>query len=357
MALLRAHGFEAAVGARNFCSLEPAGAHLVRGVLAPSAVFRAEELSSAYGSRVAFSLRGQRESNPRERPPRLALAGLLPGKSVSRGRAFRTGILPVQKGIDIPVDSRCAACRPRLTAAQGTPGKAAGHPGPHSVESRKAKSESHSKVMLCCGFASVFDLALLKSARWERAALPGAPMARRVSEGEPAGWPAGWPASFSPAQDVLSTNPAVHPRTRGAGEGMDARVEATQGAVARCPQGAPSGWPSLWLLSLGHPRESDSASEGGRKLFAFSVAKASRTRCAPTARRRRERRRAAINAPPAAPAHEPRSPPSATARRGGCRSRLRNIPTSPSMLADSKARNLREPEDIAPPRRRRRPNG
>jgi hypothetical protein len=43
----------------------------------------------------------------------------LPGKSVSRGRAFRTGILPVRKGVDIPVDSRCAACRPRLTAAQG----------------------------------------------------------------------------------------------------------------------------------------------------------------------------------------------------------------------------------------------
>jgi hypothetical protein len=41
------------------------------------------------------------------------------GKSVSRGRAFRTGILPVRKGVDILVDSRYAACRPRLTAAQG----------------------------------------------------------------------------------------------------------------------------------------------------------------------------------------------------------------------------------------------
>jgi hypothetical protein len=49
----------------------------------------------------------------------LALAGLLPGKFVSRGRAFRTGFLPVRKGIDIPVDARCAACRPRLTTAQG----------------------------------------------------------------------------------------------------------------------------------------------------------------------------------------------------------------------------------------------
>jgi len=41
------------------------------------------------------------------------------GKSVSRGRAFRQGILPWRKGIDILVDARYAACRPRLTAAQG----------------------------------------------------------------------------------------------------------------------------------------------------------------------------------------------------------------------------------------------
>jgi hypothetical protein len=41
------------------------------------------------------------------------------GKSVSRGRAFRSGILPERKVVDIPVDSRYAAYRPRLTAAQG----------------------------------------------------------------------------------------------------------------------------------------------------------------------------------------------------------------------------------------------
>ncbi len=41
------------------------------------------------------------------------------GKSVSRGQAFRTGFLPVRKGIHIPVDARCAGYRPRLTAAQG----------------------------------------------------------------------------------------------------------------------------------------------------------------------------------------------------------------------------------------------
>jgi hypothetical protein len=51
--------------------------------------------------------------------PAWRLPGILPGKSVSRGRAFRQGILPWRKGADIPVDSRYAACRPRLTAAQG----------------------------------------------------------------------------------------------------------------------------------------------------------------------------------------------------------------------------------------------
>jgi len=56
-----------------------------------------QELSSSCGGRVTFSLRAQRESNQRERAPRLALAGLLPGKSVSRGRAFRPDSCPGEK--------------------------------------------------------------------------------------------------------------------------------------------------------------------------------------------------------------------------------------------------------------------
>jgi hypothetical protein len=35
------------------------------------------------------------------------------------GPGFSTGLLSGRKGIDIPVDARCAACRPQLTAAQG----------------------------------------------------------------------------------------------------------------------------------------------------------------------------------------------------------------------------------------------
>jgi len=33
--------------------------------------------------------------------PAWRLPGILPGKSVSRGRAFRTGFLPVRKGVDL----------------------------------------------------------------------------------------------------------------------------------------------------------------------------------------------------------------------------------------------------------------
>jgi hypothetical protein len=80
--------------------------------------------------------------------PAWRLPGILPGKFVSRGRAFRTGILPVRKGIDILVDTRCAACRPRLTAAQGTPGRAAGHRGPHLVMKLKSNSEAVASLLI-----------------------------------------------------------------------------------------------------------------------------------------------------------------------------------------------------------------
>ena len=51
--------------------------------------------------------------------PAWRLLGILPNKSVSRGRAFRQHIRVLAKRNRPPADSRCAACRPRLTAAQG----------------------------------------------------------------------------------------------------------------------------------------------------------------------------------------------------------------------------------------------
>ena len=86
--------------------------------------------------------------------PAWRLPGILPGKSVSRGRAFRQHIhvlakrhrhratAPALPQLRHPcrrhVDARCAACRPRLTAAQGS-GRAAGHPDPHCSEEPKQR--------------------------------------------------------------------------------------------------------------------------------------------------------------------------------------------------------------------------
>ncbi len=80
---------------------------------------RAKSGRSPSATESLFSCVAKRKVTKREGHPAWRLLGFLPNKSVSRGRAFRQGILPWRKGVDIPVDSRCAACRPRLTAAQG----------------------------------------------------------------------------------------------------------------------------------------------------------------------------------------------------------------------------------------------
>ena len=87
------------------------------------------------GARVTFSLRGQRESNQRERPPRLALAGhparqvreAWPGFSSGLGqpllRCLNSGIhavaCPREKASPSMASPAARPGRPRLTAAQG----------------------------------------------------------------------------------------------------------------------------------------------------------------------------------------------------------------------------------------------
>src|SRR6185503_20895305 len=68
-----------------------------------------QELSCACGARVTFSLRGQRESNQRERPPRLALAGHPARQVRETGPGFSSGLLPARKGEVIRGLARCAA--------------------------------------------------------------------------------------------------------------------------------------------------------------------------------------------------------------------------------------------------------
>src|SRR6185437_4794721 len=115
------------------------------------------------GGRATFSLRAQRESSQRERAPRGdAFRPSMDGKSVSRSRAFRAGSCPREKALPSLATPAARPSRPRLTAAEGPPEKQA--------RIVRARSNSKSRAPPVAG-----ALALLKSARWERAALPGAP--------------------------------------------------------------------------------------------------------------------------------------------------------------------------------------
>jgi hypothetical protein len=81
---------------------------------------RIKSVSCASGARVTSLLLVQKRSNQEKTTPRLALAAQsLGGKSVSRGRAFRRHIHVPSKRHRHRADARYAACRPRLTAAQG----------------------------------------------------------------------------------------------------------------------------------------------------------------------------------------------------------------------------------------------
>ena len=71
----------------------------------------------------------------------MALAGLLPGKSVSRSRAFRPDSCPGEKE---PTSLSAPAARPVDSASpprKGPLGRAAGHRGPHSVMMCRSEAE------------------------------------------------------------------------------------------------------------------------------------------------------------------------------------------------------------------------
>jgi hypothetical protein len=81
--------------------------------------FKGKSGRSPSATESLFSCVAKRKVTKREGHPAWRLPPILGGKSVSRGRAFRAGILPARKGESIHGLARCAACRPRLTAAQG----------------------------------------------------------------------------------------------------------------------------------------------------------------------------------------------------------------------------------------------
>ena len=106
-----------------------------------------------------FSFACPKEKYPRENDTPLgACRASLPGKSVRRGRAFRTSILPVRKGVDIPVDSPAGLSSPPHRRT-GAPGRAAGHPGPHSVRHRYAAVRAEEQeVPLRAGLSKVANV-------------------------------------------------------------------------------------------------------------------------------------------------------------------------------------------------------
>ena len=197
------------------------------------------------GGRVTFLLRGQEKSNQKRRPPRLALAGPPARQVREAGPGFSSGLLPARKGEAILGLARCAAFSSPPHRRPGAPEKQA--------RIVRARSTGNSRMPRSCSSSSPspacrggLGWGAPASARRERAALPGAPMARRVGGGKPAGWPAGMRASFSPAQDVLSKNRVAHPHTRRAGG----------------PEGAPSGCRFLLVTSpLEKQRRSNSATD------------------------------------------------------------------------------------------------
>ena len=108
--------------------------------------FWSEGLSSACGSRVTYLLRGQEISNQQRRPPRLALVGhpaqqvREPGPGFSTAHPCAVEKEPTSRrfplrGLSTPTHRRT-----------GAPGRAARHPGAHSVRNRCAVARANGAV-------------------------------------------------------------------------------------------------------------------------------------------------------------------------------------------------------------------
>ena len=255
----------------------------MRDALALSAAFRAKAFALLRRASYFLFAWPKRKVTKEKSHPTWRLPGLLPGKSVSRGRAFRTGILPVRKGIDILVDAHCAACRPRLTAAQGPRVEQRAILARTRWKAEKLGSNSNSahksggEAQLCC--CSAVAPASLRSARWMRAALLGPPLKRRAGEGKPAGWFAGMRTSLASVHGWTVDKPrsphADFP-------GMDVRKARKRGGllfgylsltpgILPCALRASFAVRSRSKRERGHARESNSPSVGGRKLFTLQL--------------------------------------------------------------------------------------
>ena len=221
-----------------------------------------KKLSRSCGGRVTFSWFGQRESNPRERPPRLALSGhratvpALPplghpcprhARKVREGRpGFSAGLRqPLLRCSDsgipavaCPVEKGSTSVSSPLRALSSDPHRRTGGPEErarscaHSLEKRTASLRD----AVCGGTAATHRV----RARTGPPAfgVPCAAVSRRRS-GREAGIGT-MPMPFRRYRDMPPKSPAPAHGLAARGEGTDARVEATQ---ERLPDGrqAPSG--------------------------------------------------------------------------------------------------------------------
>ena len=185
-----------------------------RGALACASSQATRRFRAPASARATSLLLVQKRSSQEKTTPRgAAFRPSMDGKSVSRGRAFRAGSCPREKASPSLASPAARPCRPRLTVAEG----------PRVKQARIVRARSNSNSVLppspspvCRGGSGWVALAVA-SARLERAALPGAPMARRAGGGKSVGWLAWMQASFSPAHGGAvekPRNPPAHPQGR-----------------------------------------------------------------------------------------------------------------------------------------------
>ena len=218
-------------------------------------------ISCASGRPSHFSLSGQREVTKRKATPeprpldipvqRVRESGprFVDGTSMCRRQ---TRALPVRDPAGFPSPPHRVSRAPLESARSGAqkqdqeqPSSALRAPSPPMEE---RKSRKRARVALLCSL----------SRSWERVGVRGAlDLGSRIPCEAAVGWwksaqgrAHGWARVCRRDMDVPSTNHANPTRTRS---------EA---------KGAPPGSPSLWLLSLGDTRESDSDAAGGRNRAA-----------------------------------------------------------------------------------------
>ena len=79
------------------------------GAASAAMLLKSQSRAFALLRSASYFLLGGQEKVAKEKATPLGACRAMPGKFVSRGRAFRSGILPERKGIDIHVDARFTA--------------------------------------------------------------------------------------------------------------------------------------------------------------------------------------------------------------------------------------------------------